>query len=276
MVQEEASAQLRKPKKSGNYRDPFFDTQWWIGLRLGTNFTKAKPVERYSAYTSTQTTDTDAFDKDYQGFGKGGVLGGLEMTFYFKGICLSFQPDYRRQEFTYKNYYAWGDPANPTNAYEISSTTQNRLDYIHLPLLVRYEPLKGRLRPYIQAGGYYANLMAAYKAYTASTTDHSSGTASTYISEEIISGSRDLYIRSNWGWIAGGGVSYPVGNFRLAADVTYRRNTNNITNVANRYENERYTGAGDIADDIKLRNITVSFALLVPLRYISKNDFNAR
>jgi hypothetical protein len=270
-----SEAQLRKPKRSGGYRDPFLNTQWWIGIRLGSGFTKAKPTDRYSAFTSTQDPTTDVYDKKYKGFGRGGAMAGLEITFYFKGLCLSFQPNYRRYIFSYTNYYAWGDPTNPTNAYEINFSADQKLDYIELPLIFRYEPLKGHLRPYVQIGGYYSMLNSAYKSTKVITTDYASGAANSYVSEELVSGSRDLFIKSNWGWLAGAGVSYPVGNFRLGADITYRRNTNVITNAATRYENERITGTGDIMDDVKLRNWTLAFTAVIPLRYISKRDFKA-
>jgi hypothetical protein len=270
-----AEAQLRKPSRSRGFRDPFLNTQWWIGLRLGAGITKAKPIERYSAFTSTQDPDTDVYDKKYDGFGKSAANGGIEITFYHQGFCLSFQPNYRRYIFSYSNYYAWGDPNNSTNSYEINFTANQKLDYIEFPLLFRYEPLKGHFRPYAQVGAYYGTLSSAYKSTKVVTTDYGSGAANSYVSEELVTGSRELFIRSNWGWIAGVGASYPVGNFRLAADINYRRNTNVITNAATRYENERLTGTGDILDDVKLRNLSISVAAVIPLRYVSKRDFKA-
>ena len=177
--------------------------------------------------------------------------------------------------FTYTNEYTWKDAANASYSFTSNYKAIQKLDYFELPILVRYEPLKTKFRPFVQAGVYYAYLNNAFKATEIKITDNASGAENEYTEKNITLGAKDLFIKSNLGWLAGVGVSYPLGNVRLTLDVTYRRNTNNITNVANRYSNDRLTGSGDILDDVKLRNISASVSILIPLRFIMKGSFKA-
>jgi hypothetical protein len=108
----------------------------------------------------------------------------------------------------------------------------------------------------------------AFKLTSITVKDQASGGTNEYMSEEISTGAKDLFIRSNMGWVAGVGVSVPIGNARIALDVNYIRNTHNITSVKNRYSNERLTGSGDVLDNLKLRNISASISVLIPLRFV--------
>ncbi len=266
----------RKQKgRSGTYRDPFLNTQWWVGIKAGANLTKAKPVERYSAFHSTVEPDTKIYDKEYENFKNTAGQAGIEITYYHQGFSFSFQPNYRRMSFRYLNEYQWQDAADPSYSFSSHYTSIQKLDYFEFPLLIRYEPLKTRLRPFIQAGVYYAVLNNAYKATEIKVTDEASGAVNQYTETNIMVGAKELFIKSNMGWIAGAGLSYPLGNIRLALDISYRHNTNNITSAANRYSNDRLTGSGDIMDDLKLRNLSASVSLLIPLRFIMKSSFKA-
>ncbi len=270
-------AQPNKRQKSGGgaSRDPFLNTQWWVGVKAGGNLSKAKPIDRYSAFNSTIDPSTTIYDKKYDNFNKTGGQAGIEITYYHQGFSLSFQPNYRRMSFTYTNEYTWQDAMTPSYSFTSNYKAIQKLDYFELPILVRYEPLKTKFRPFVQAGVYYAFLNNAYKATEIKITDNASGSENEYTEENITIGAKDLFIKSNLGWLAGAGVSYPLGNVRLTFDVTYRRNTNNITSSANRYSNDRLTGSGDILDDVKLRNISASVAILIPLRFIMKGSFKA-
>ncbi len=266
----------RKQKgRGGSSKDPFLNTQWWVGIKAGANLTKAKPVERYSAFSSTTDPNTDGYNKQYQDFNKTGGQAGIEITYYNQGFSISFQPNYRRMSFLYKNDYKWEDAENTAYSFSSNYTSIQKLDYFELPLLIRYEPLKTKLRPFVQAGVYYAFLNNAYKATEIKITDKASGAVNEYTEEQITTAAKELFIKTNLGWIAGAGVSYPLGNVRLALDVSYRRTTNNITSSAHRYSNDRLTGSGDIMDDIKLRNISASISILIPLRFIMKGSFKA-
>jgi outer membrane protein W len=265
----------RQKGRSGSYKDPFLNTQWWVGIKAGGNLSKAKPFERYSSFSSTTDPSSTIYDKKYQNFNQMGGQAGLEITYYHQGFSLSFQPNYRRMSFTYTNQYTWQDASNSNYSFTKEYKATQKLDYFELPLIAKYEPFKSRLRPFVEAGLYYAFLNNAYKSTEVNVTDNASGAVNKYQEENLSLGAKDLFIKSNLGWIVGAGLSCPVGNVRLAMDVTYRHTTNNITSAANRYSNDRLTGSGDVMDNVKLRNISASVSILIPLRFIMKGSFKA-
>lgn len=247
----------------------FLNKQFWVGFKGGINYTKAKPIDRYSAFSSMNDPSGNGFDKQYKNYSNMAAQFALVINFHYKNFALSFQPGIRRMTYQYSNTYNWSDPLNPGDFLQQEYKAVNKLDYLEFPLLLKYEPLRHtKFVPFVQLGVYYSRLNNAFKETTLNVTDGASGGGSAYEAEKIAVGAKDLYLRTNLGWTAGAGVSYPLGNARLALELNYTHNTNNITNTANRYDNDRLTGSGDIPDNIKLRNISVSFSILMPLRFI--------
>jgi hypothetical protein len=264
----DGQAQKVGRNRASKFQEKYLNKQFWVGIKGGGGLTKALPIERYTAYASTIDPSTDAYDKTYQNFAKSGGQAALDISFFYKGMGLSFQPGYRRMSYTYSNQYSWSDPDNAANSFDQRYETIQKLDYFEFPLLFKYQPLKTKIKPFVQVGMYYSHLNNAYKATTVTVNDKGSGSNEDYVTEDVQVGAKELYINTNLGWLAGIGASAPVGNVRVALDITYRRNTHNITDVANRYSNDRITGLGDISDDLKLRNISMSFSILMPLRFI--------
>jgi len=274
LVSNEGFSQFKKRKKSkgptygASYTERFLQTQWWLGFMVGTNLTQADPVNRYSVFSPTNYAP-GMLDKEYQSFNKPGVQAGVEIAFYHRGFTIALQPNYRRQRFTYSNELAWEDPADPALRLELMYEQDHKLDYIDFPLLVRYDFTRTQVRPYIQAGAYYGILVNATKQVEVSGTDFASGGEMPFEGESIIVGAKDLFISSSVGLVGGVGVSYDVWNIRMVFEANYRYGLNNITDTENRYTNNQLAGIGDAMDDIKLRNISFSFGVLFPLRFIS-------
>ena len=251
----------------------FLEKQWWIGVRGGLSYSKVKPGDRYSVFSSTEG-QTNSLDKKYSGFKGAGAFAGLEVTFTYKTISLSFQPNYRRQRFSYSNRYEWKDTSGVVT-FDLNYKQDHQLDYIELPILIKYDILKNAIKPYVQAGFYYGLLSTANKKVEISGTDKASG-GTNFNQPDILVGAKDLFIKSSIGFMAGVGVSYDVGNIKVLLDVNYRLGTNNITNRKNRYTNNTLSGAGDALDDLKLRNISINLGCLLPMRYVNANNFRSR
>ena len=249
--------------------DPFLNTQWWLGFRAGTNFTRAVPVERYSSF-SPVNYESVKNEKQYDGFTTPGIQAGLEFTFYTRGYSISLQPVFTRQFFSYSTSYRWDDPQNPANSLELNFDIDNDLEYLDLPLFFKYDFMKTKARPFVQIGGYYSILLSAGKTINTSGIDTASGAESTFEGEELKVGAGDLFITSSVGLLAGVGVAVSQGNIRLVFDVNYRYGLNNITNTKNRYDDDRLTSIGDVMDDLNLRSIWISFGAQFPLKFISK------
>jgi outer membrane protein W len=257
-------SQGAKPKK----QDEFLQKQWWIGLKGGINLTQAVPGQRYSVLTGTADYPTAQLDKSYDSFNKVGSQATLDVTFYFKGFSFSFQPTYRRSRFTYSNQFEWVDTENANNHLLLNFKQENKLDYVDLPLIVKYDLTKTKLRPFVQAGVFYSLLVNATKSVTVEGTDFASGSTNQFSNEPLIVGATDLYHKSYWGLLAGAGAEYNLGNVRLILDVSYRMGMSNITNTSNRFDNDRLNGIGDALDDMKLNNIVISAGCLFPMRFL--------
>ncbi len=267
-----AVMQRVKSKKS---KDPFENSQWWIGIKLGANLTQAVPEARYTPFSATDGRPAEIYDKTYQDFSELGAQAGLDINFFYSGFTVSFQPNFRRQRFTYSNEYIWFDPEDAQNTLSLNYDHDNKLDYIELPLMIKYDILRTAFRPTVFVGGFYATLIEAQKALSISGIDLASGGVSEFQGEDIIVGAKDLFNNTSLGLVGGVGCSYNVGNVRFALDVAYRYGLNNISNARNRYTNNRLIGVGDVMDDLKLRNLSVSFSCLFPMRFLRTGSFRA-
>jgi len=103
----ELQAQVHRKKigySKGLPQDDFSKTQFYIGLRGGISFTKANVINRYSSFVSINNPDEN-YEKSYSNYKKLGAFVGMEFDFYFKGFTASFQPNYRREIYSYSNTY---------------------------------------------------------------------------------------------------------------------------------------------------------------------------
>src|SRR5688572_15454950 len=71
----------------------FLKKQWWLGFKAGANISDVEVLKSYSAISPTNYPANDVIKK-YDSYNKGGAQATLEVTFYFSGLSLSFQPTY--------------------------------------------------------------------------------------------------------------------------------------------------------------------------------------
>ena len=267
-----AQSQRKPPagfkRKANEKQNSFLDKQWWIGLKVGPNLTKASPETRYSILTPTNYA-LPLTDKKYDGFSKIGSQATLEITFNYKGIGISFQATYRLSRFTYTNEFMWDNPENAIEMLELKYDHELKIDYADLPLIIKYDFAGNTLKPYVQAGIFYSMLINANKTVDITGTDFASGGTNVLSSEPVIVGAKDLFHKSYWGIMAGTGLHYNLGNVRLVLDMSYRIGMSNITNTKNRFSNDRLSGIGDAMDDMKTDNVVISIGCLFPMRFLS-------
>jgi hypothetical protein len=266
----QAHAQVHRKKSahaSGLPTNNFEKTQFYIGIRGGLNLTKARIINSYSSFVSP-TDPAEDYKKTYTDYTTPAGSFGLEFSFSYQKFTASFQPNYRRQTYSYSNTYEWHDANNVQNYLQLTYNQKTQLDYIEFPLFIRYDIISGAFKPFVQAGFYYAVLNSATKQLNIEGVDHSGGTSRSFTEPVTIIGADDLFINSSIGAALGLGTSYKVGNIRLILDATYRMGLNNISNVQNRYISNSLSGAGDVSDDLKLNNITFSFGCLFPMKFL--------
>lgn len=261
-----------KRKKTPSYnaqskqKDTFLEKQWWLGFKGGINFSGVVVDKTYAVVSPTNYPASQT-KKTYDNYSTVGSQATVEVTFYFKGFSFSLQPTYRHSSFVYQTQSSWGENGNPM--LELTYDQEQQIDYAEIPFLVKYDITNAKLRPYVQVGAYYAILLNADKSIKVSGIDYASGGENPFKEPDIIVGAEDLFAKYNWGLMAGAGVNYHVGNIRLNLDFMYRKGMSLMNSTENRYNNDRLAGAGDVMDDIKMNNISISVGCLFPLRFLT-------
>lgn len=269
-----ATVQAQPKKKGGlinkpNQQNKFLEKQWWLGIKAGTNLAQAIPTKRYTVVTPTNYAQA-LNDKEYDSFSKSGSQATLEATFYYKGFSFSAQPTYRHSRFTYSNQFQWDNPENVEERLLLQYDQEQKLDYADFPLIIKYDILRDKFRPYAQVGIFYSLLINANKSVAVSGTDYASGGTNEFSNDPIIVGAKDLF-DNYWGLMAGAGLEYNLGNIRVVLDASYWKGMSNISNVESRYRSDRLAGIGDAQDDMKLNNIVISAGVLFPMRFLSSS-----
>jgi hypothetical protein len=268
-----AISQNRKSKfmpynRSSDKGNTFLHKQWWIGIKGGVNVANPVVGSSYAVITPTNY-DAALIQKKYEKFMPIGSQVALECSFYLRGFSISVQPGYHQTGLLYGNTFNWNDPEQTSMVVELSYEHAHRMEYLTLPLLLKYEIPVRRFSPYIQAGVYLNTLLNANKEITQSGNDESAGGPNHFETEPVSVGATDLFARHHYGIIGGVGICYTPGNVRINLDIQYRHALTLLNSPGNRYDNDRLAGVGDAMDDLKLNNVVISAGVLFPLRFLS-------
>lgn len=263
----------RRGKDAGDYWMPirnaarnkyYTSPRLLIGFKGGANFSKVNPFKRFSVLRPAAGFGTDSYDKDYAGvFQSPGLQLGLIVEYALtKNLSVTFQPDLRGISFQYENNFTW---KNENNVGETAArfTHTQKLNYVELPVLLKYRLVKWKLQPYIQLGGFYRIQESADRILRARLIPEIEG-----FNEEAAMDMRNQFTWGNGGIIAGLGVGYDTGGIRLEAELNYKFVFNNIVNGDRRYENKELVyNYYDVLDDIKVRNWDLSLKVLLPITF---------
>lgn len=265
-----ASCSSFAQRSKKDFLGSFDDSQWWIGLHGGVNLTKAIPLKSYSLIEPI--TGGFLAEKKYEGFKRLGVQAGARLDFnFYTNFSVSFQPTYTNMHYGYDVQYQWQGQDN--NFLDLKYNHQLQLNYLEMPLIVRFDILRQSLRPYAQVGIGYGVLLKADKYMEVESFDRASGATNPIQNDSPIIGAKNLFISSQFMWYLGGGLSYEVGNVRLGAEVNYKQGLNNITNKQNRYTDQRMIGMLDALDDMTLQNVSVEFYCVFPMKFLQVSSF---
>lgn len=255
-------------------QSPFFHQQWWVGIKGGLTAGNAVPMDRYSVFQGTGNAGGAGFEKEYLDFqwGSPATTIGLTGTYTFwKSLSVSLQPSHTSLKFGYKTSYSW--EGEGMNTVTINQTHQLKVSYFEVPLLFRYDIYKAKTRPYVQGGVFYGRMLKADKNMETESFDAASGAAGTISGHTPVIGAGNLFINTNIGWQAGGGINYDLGSIRLGLEVNYKQGFQNVTDRKNRFADQRMTGTGDVLDDMKLRSWETAFTLQFPLKFLDTGSF---
>lgn len=264
---------MRK-KKMGSANNPSLSSggggssKWAFGLKGGVNFTKIFPGDQFSVFSYTKPTENSREEKQYVSISDN---KGFHVTFIAKyrvlgNLQVSVQPTFSTYKYTYENDYAWFDFDNTTNSLDLTYSHIQSLNYIELPILIRYDIMDFSIRPFVQAGGFYGRLLSASKEVKLRGTDYAAGASEKADISTTTIGVDDLYVKSNYGLIAGGGISYRLGAASVELGVDYKFGMNDIVDKSSRFKESRIvSGSYDILDDTKLSNFLFSVGFIFGL-----------
>ncbi len=266
-----AEAQIRKKQtynRPSDKKNTFLHKQWWIGLKGGGNYSGVDVDKSYAIITPVNYSSSE-IEKTYDNFSDPGAQVSLEATFYYRGFCISVQPGYQRVGFSYENQFTWTDPEQASLTVDLTYRQSHRMEYLTLPVILRYEYPVRRFSPYVHAGFYSNILLNASKELVVTGRDQSAGGPNDFESEPVAVGASDLFAKHHYGVLGGVGTFYTLGNIRLNLEVQYRMGLSLVNSPENRYGNDRISGMGDAMDDITMNNLSISIGTLFPLRFLS-------
>lgn len=263
--------QKRRPAKSSGTQS----SQWWIGIKAGTNFTDPQASGDFETFSFTADPSAGNAEKTYDQFRLPGYQFGFIVGFEFlRGLSVQVQPAFSGYGYSYSINYYWASLEDQSKNVSVTYEHENHLQYLELPLSVKYELQRGKTKPYIHGGAYISSLLNATKKVTETITDNATGGNSIYDENKYAGQIEDFYLKSNWGFLAGVGVTQNVGNARFGLEVNYKMGMKNVTNSASRYrDNQFVSGVFDVQDDIQLNHLEISVSVVMPLKFITSKDY---
>ena len=268
-------AQGAKKRKSSISSGSGVINQWWIGVRGGVNASTANVSQSYHIFSYSGAVTAGDNTKKYESYSLPGLQFGFSVSYEFvRSLSINVLPMYASYRFEYGNAYRWTDPENPDKRVTNNYNFETRLQYVLLPMTIKYELTKSRLKPYVQVGAYYGLLTDAIKKVKLTSVDQASG-ADTEIKVTDLSVSiDDRTQKNNYGIIGGAGFTYNLGNARLGLELNYHYGLQNLDNPSMKYaDNQLITGTYDVPDDYSLQNLEISFQVIMPMKFIGSKDY---
>ena len=219
----------------------------------------------FSTTSSSTTANTKSYGKWYKNLGS--QYGLIAMAQLSERLYVSIQPSIATHNFKYTGTYAWLNPQNTGEKTTLVYGHVQSLKYAEFPIVVREDITKGEFTPYVQAGAFYSFLQSGVQN-VALTEVIGNGFTSNQVPEGTRSGSvTSQYIHTYLGLIVGGGISRKFDWAMVGLDLQYKRGLHNITNKANRYNNQSLLGdTFDVPDDISLNAWMISINVIFSLK----------
>lgn len=244
----------------------FLDTQWWLGLRFGVNFTDPIPGDQYSSF-SPINYDEETLKKNYNSYSLPGGQAGIDITFFHKGFSFALQPTFKIIRYEYINQFQWFDDTGQLGA-ELG--VEQKVEAVEVPFIIKYDVLKGnKIRPFLLLGMQYSFIVGAQKQAKLTYTETLQSTQQEYVGGDFTLGNKDE-LTNFYGALGGIGASFDYWNIRTVLEATYLRGFSSVTSQENPFQENELSSVGDVNDELKINNINISLSFVFPLRYIDK------
>jgi hypothetical protein len=240
-------------------------TRWGFGLKGGINMTSATANESYAVFSYTAEPANTITDKQYypSSDNKGFQVTFLAKYALFNGLSIGIMPTFSSYTYGYETNYSWLDFDNATNSLFLTYNHKQDLNYIEVPLIVRYDLAISSIKPFVHGGGYYGHLLSALKTVDVSGQDFASGGTEEFNGATSTIGINDQFQSSQFGIIVGGGIGYVMGPASIELGVDYKIGMNKIINGNTRYNDTALiSGSYDVLDDVNLKHLSFTFGII--------------
>ncbi len=271
-----AYAQPSAPKLNKN---PYKNSQWYIGLAGGANYTIVNVINDFSILQATAIDDNTTYSKNYTLTKNISATYGIKAMYQFEqrlvlgsGLMLN--------EIRY-NYTQELPGSNRTVVYEHNQ----HLRYLDVPVYFRFMIRKVNSRmwnrswrkpgvpaiiPFVQGGINFGFLVNGNKEVNKTIVESGFTVQDANFSEDV----GGLLQTTTVGAFVGFGARFKLGNVYIAPQVNLRQGFSNVTNTKTRFSNSNLVqNAYDVFDDKNFTSVEAVISILVPLKYLSKKEF---
>ncbi len=260
-------------------KNPFKQTQWYIGVRGGANYTVVDPINRFSIIKPTNDLDQSLYEKEYLTTGNIGTIYGLTFMFQFdQRFVLGTNLSLNQIQFNYNQEL-------PGDVNSVNFEHQNNFQYFDVPIFFRYmirprinrfmnrsnrKPGIPGIIPFVQVGLNFSFLMDANKSVQKTIIQNGIEISDISFNENV----NELLSPVTAGVFAGAGARFRLGNIYLTAEANFRQGFSNVTDTNRRFANDNLiNNAYDVYDDKSFQSVEFVLGVLVPLKYLSRKEF---
>jgi hypothetical protein len=260
-------------------KDPFKNSQVYVGFRAGANYSTVNVINRYSLIKPTTSLDEGLYDKNYKEVENIGVIYGVTFLYQFEQrLVVGANASVNQIRFHYNQ-------SQPGSTRSINFIHNHDLNYLDVPVFFRFmfrkvnsrfwdkanrKPTVPGIIPFAQVGLNFSVLMSANKGYSKFTTQNGIESKEFEKNADI----RSIMSPFSVGAFVGGGARFRMGTFYLTAEVNFRQGLSNANNENARYLNENLQNeAYDVMDDFSFQSVEALIGIIFPLKYLSKKEF---
>jgi hypothetical protein len=255
------------------------ESKLMVGAKGGLTFAQPIVLQKFNVVNPLDNAISQSGNKTYKSlFHNIGYQYAFTALYKLKeSLDIRLEPNFATYIYKYQTEYSWISSGSDAEQIDMSIKHRHSLNYLEIPITLRYLYGSGTARPFIQGGIYYGFLLNAIKSSEKIETYSNSLGTSTLNSEKQTGDARSLYVKSRYGFNAGIGIDYDFSAVHLTFDINLNFGINSVANESGRYSNQQYTsGLYDIQDNIRLIIPSVNIGILFPLNKPSKSKIVCR
>ncbi len=255
------------------------ESKFMVGAKGGLTFVQPIVLQKFNVVNPLDNAISQSGTKTYKPFYQNiGYQYAFTALYKLKeSLDIRIEPNFTTYVYKYQTEYSWISSGSDAERIDMSIKHRHSLNYLEIPITLRYLYGSGTAKPFIQGGIYYGFLLNAIKSSEKTETYSNTTGSSTLNSEQQTGDARLLYVKSRYGFNAGIGIDYDFSSVHLTFDINLNFGINSVANESGRYSNQQYTsGLYDIQDNIRFIIPSVNIGILFPLNKPSKSKLVCR